>query len=331
MSRAVEVEIGGRRLSLTNLDKLMYPSGFTKAAVVDYYTRIAPALLPHLARRPITLKRYPEGSQGWFFYEKRCPAHRPPWIDTKRIEVKSGHIDFCLIGDVAGLAWLGNLACLEIHPYLYRVNAPRTPTMMVFDLDPGEPAALADSCRIALELKRLLGSQGLDCLVKVSGAKGLHLCVPLNDPRATFEQTKAYAHAAAIALEQRFPDRVTSVMAKSERGGKVFIDWSQNDFAKTTCSVYSLRAQPTPRVSAPVAWDEVERAAATGKTDPLLRDAPEVLELMPRRGDLFAPLETLHQRLPGSAPTTRASAVVLAAPPPRRGRPAPGRKGARRR
>jgi bifunctional non-homologous end joining protein LigD len=332
VSGGVEVEIGGRRLSLSNLDKPMYPSGFTKAQVIDYYTRVAPAMLPHLVERPITLKRYPNGSQGMFFYEKRCPAHRPRWIETERIVVKVGAIDFCIIEDVAALAWLGNIACLEIHAYLYKRGAPTVPTMMVFDLDPGAPAGLVDSARIALELKALLAAQGLESLVKFSGSKGLHVYVPLNHPRLSFERTKAYARAAAMALERRLPERVTSVMAKSERGGKVFIDWSQNDFAKTTCCVYSLRAQATPRVSAPVSWAEVERAASSGDAARLISEAPAVLEAVRRHGDAFATLETLRQRLPDSEPEARGPRTTI--PAPRRARPsprAPAKRGSGRR
>jgi bifunctional non-homologous end joining protein LigD len=315
MSASSELTIDNRRLTVTNLDKVMYPSGFTKAQVIDYYVRIAPAMLPHLAEHPITLKRYPDGAAGWFFYEKRCPVHRPDWVDTTAIRVKSGVIDFCFADDPATLAWLGNLASLELHTYLYRRADPSTPTMMVFDLDPGAPAGLLDSCRIGLELRGLLRAHGLEALAKASGSKGLHVHVPLNTPIG-FERTKAYARATALALERRLPEAVTSVMSKSERTGKVFIDWSQNDFAKTTCCVYSLRARERPVVSAPVTWEEIERAVASGDAEPLLRDAPAVLDLVRRRGDLFADLETLRQRLPDHAPD--AAPAARAPRPPRR-------------
>jgi bifunctional non-homologous end joining protein LigD len=299
MSSHVEVAIAGHRLSLSNLDKVLYPkTGFTKAQVIDYYLRIAPALLPHLERRPITLKRYPDGVEGMFFYEKRCPAHRPAWITTKRIAVKSGTIDFCLVEDASSLVWLANIACLEIHAYLYRAESSTTPTMMVFDLDPGEPAGLLDSCGIGLHLRRLLGAQGLECLAKASGSKGLHVYVPLNRP-VTFERTKSFARAVALAMEQRFPERVTSIMAKSERGGKVFIDWSQNDRAKTTCCAYSLRARERPTVSAPLRWSEIEAAVASGDAGALVFEADQVLRRVEKDGDLFASLERLKQNLPG--------------------------------
>jgi bifunctional non-homologous end joining protein LigD len=322
MSRAVEVGIGGKKLSLSNLDKVLYPeAGFTKANVIDYYTRIAPAMLTHLDERPITLKRYPNGSGGMFFYEKRCPVYRPSWIATSTIAVKNGSIDFCIVDSVAALAWLANLACLEIHTYLHRAGRPEVPTMLVFDLDPGEPAELLDSCRIALRLRELLSAQGLRSLAKTSGSKGLHLYVPLN-PRGrgapTFDDTKEYARAVALTMERSFPDEVTSVMAKSQRPGKVFIDWSQNDRAKTTCCVYSLRAQPRPTVSAPLAWTEIERAVARGSATGLVREAPEVLAMVEERGDPFAELETLAQRLP-LRPTASARVIV----PARTARPAP--------
>src|SRR4051812_23873323 len=288
MPKAVSVVIAGKTLSLSNLDKVMYPeAGFTKAQVIDYYTRIGPAMLPHLIGRPISLKRFPDGVDGMSFYEKRCPAHRPDWVGTCTIPVKHGEIAFCTVDGVETLAWLANIACLEIHAYLYKRTAPLVPTMMVFDLDPGAPASLIDSCHVGLLVRSLLEAQGLECLAKSSGSKGLHLYVPLNRP-ISFERTKAFARAVAVMLESRHPDHVTSVMAKSERGGKVFIDWSQNDAAKTTCCVYSLRARPRPTVSAPVTWAEVERAVRGGDPGGLLIEADDALARVARDGDGFA-------------------------------------------
>lgn len=333
MSKITEVSIAGHRLRLTNLDKMLYPeASFTKAQVVDYYVRISGAMLPHLADRPISLKRYPEGVNGFFFFEKRCPVHRPAWVATSTIAVKTGSIDFCVVEDAASLAWLGNLACLEIHTYLYRRQAPHVPTMMVFDLDPGAPAGLHDCCEIALVLRDLLQRHGLQSFIKTSGSKGLHLSVPLNQPNVTFEQTKAFAKAAAQAVATRIPERATPIMAKSERSGKIFIDWSQNDFAKTTCCVYSLRARSRPTVSSPLEWRQVERATPA-TADRLLLEAPAVLADVAAHGDRFAPVVTLRQSLP-TAPITAAD-LVSAAPQrrhpapdapvrPRRGRRAPG-------
>ncbi len=304
MPKAITVTIAGKQLSLSNLDKIMYPeAGFTKAQVIDYYTRIAPAMLPHLKDRPISLKRFPDGVDGMFFYEKRCPAHRPGWVGTCSIPVKHGEIAFCTVDGVETLAWLANIACLEIHAYLYKRTAPDVPTMMVFDLDPGEPATLLDSCQVGLHVRRLLAADGLECLAKSSGSKGLHLYVPLNTP-TTFKRTKSYARAVAIALEKRFPERVVSVMAKSERVGKIFIDWSQNDAAKTTCCVYSLRARARPTVSAPLSWPEIERAARSGDVSGLVREAGAVLASVEREGDAFAALESLKQKLPAADPAS---------------------------
>jgi len=316
---ATTVAIDGHRLTLTHLDKVLYPSGFVKAEVIDYYRRIAPLMLPHLHDRPITLKRYPNGSQGPFFYQKRSPPNAPSWLRTAHIATKHEPIDFCLIDDVAGLVWLANLACLEIHTYLYRATAPQVPTMLVLDLDPGAPATIIDCCTIALELRRLLAAQGLEALIKVSGSKGLHLMVPLNSP-TTFEHSKHIAHALAATMERLLPDLVTSTMAKSERIGKVFIDWSQNDASKTTCCVYSLRAQAQPTVSAPVGWELITRCAQRRDPAPLVVTAADLLARKDFSSDPLAELETRRQRLP--------AAVSPSAPAPEPG-PAPASRPAR--
>jgi bifunctional non-homologous end joining protein LigD len=297
----VAVQLAGKELVLSNLDKVLYPQpGFTKAQVIDYYLRVAPAMLPHLRRYPISLKRYPNGVDRGHFFEKRCPA-RPDWVATANVPVQGGSIDFCVVDNLHSLVWLANLACLEIHVYLAHGDTPDTPRMMVFDLDPGAPASLLECARVGVALRELLAHFSLESLVKVSGSKGLHVYVPLNRA-ATFEQTKGFARAVALLLERRHPDTVTSVMAKKERGGKVFIDWSQNDRSKTTVGVYSLRAREQPTVSAPVRWDEVAAAISAGDARGLTFDTEAVLARIDRLGDLFAPLLTTRQKLPEFAP-----------------------------
>jgi bifunctional non-homologous end joining protein LigD len=295
-----EVEIGGRRLGLSNLDKPLYPSGFTKAAVIDYYARVGPTMLTHLAGRPLTLKRYPNGSDGKFFYEKNCPSHRPDWVTT--IEVPSRRksektINYCMADELATLVWLANLAALELHPLLARGADIEVPTAMVFDLDPGPPAAMTECAVVALEIRQRLESLDLETFAKTSGSKGLQLYVPLNTP-TDYEETKPFAHSVARRLEKDLPSLVVERMDKERRQGKVLIDWSQNHPTKTTVGVYSLRARDRPTVSTPVSWTEVEEAAG-GMA--LGFEAGEVLERIERLGDLFAPVATLEQRLLGTA------------------------------
>ena len=300
MKTATPLSVGGRRLSLTNLEKVLYPSGFTKGQVIDYYVRVAPAMLPHLKGRAVTLKRYPGGSDEPFFYEKNCPAHRPPWVDTASVAGRSGNaaIDYCVIRDPATLVWAANLASLELHVTMARAAAPDRPTAMVFDLDPGPPAALPDCLRVGLRLRDLLAAIGLKCFPKTSGGKGLHVYVPLNTPGVTFDDTKSFARAVAEVFQRQSPKAVTAAMAKAGRAGKVFVDWSQNDRHKTTACAYSLRARDEPTVSTPVEWEEVERAAETRRGTPLVFTAEEVLARVARRGDLFAPVLALRQKLP---------------------------------
>ena len=290
--RRVEVEVEGRRLSLSNLDKVMYPAvGFTKGQVIDYYTRIAPVLLPHLRGRPLTLKRYPNGVEGQHFYEKRCPSHAPEWV---RAEEVMG-IRFCVCDDLSTLVWLANLADLELHPSLSLVAEAERPTVMAFDLDPGPPAGLAECCEVALILREALGRIGLECVVKTSGSKGLQVYVPLNHDDVDYDQgTKRLSNALARHLEGENPKLIVSRQKKELRRGKVLIDWSQNDEHKTTVSVYSLRARERPTVSTPLAWDEVE----AGDPSALVFEAADVLERVGERGDLFAPAVELEQRLP---------------------------------
>jgi bifunctional non-homologous end joining protein LigD len=303
-STGVDVEVGGRQLKLSNLDKVLYPeAGFTKGQVIDYYTRIAPVLVPHLTGRPLTLKRYPNGVDSQFFYEKNCPKHRPPWVATTPVYAgrKNELMDYCVADDLPTLVWMANLAALELHPSLSRAPEIQTPTMLVFDLDPGPPAALLECTRVALLLKEVLDELGLRSFAKTSGSKGLQIYAPLNTP-VTYDETKPFAHALAKLLEARHPAQVLSLMKKELRTGKVFIDWSQNDEHKTTVSIYSLRARPRPTVSTPVTWDEVADAADRGDAGDLVFEAPDVLERVADDGDLFAPVLELEQHLP-EAPT----------------------------
>jgi bifunctional non-homologous end joining protein LigD len=301
-SPTVEVEVDGRTLRLTNLDKVMYPAvGFTKGQVIDYYTRVAPAILPHLRERPLTLKRYPNGVDDKFFYEKQCPRHRPDWVRT--VPVWSRHnednIDFCVVDDLPTLVWLAQLACLELHTSMAHATDPEHPTMMVFDLDPGPGTDIVDCGRVAFWLREIFDHFGLESFPKTSGSKGLQVYVPLNTPGITYAPgTKTFARACAELLEKQHPDLVVSNMAKDLRKGKVLVDWSQNDEHKTTVCVYSLRAKERPTVSTPVTWDEVEDAVDADDADMLVFDAADVLERVEEHGDLFAPVVELQQELP---------------------------------
>ncbi len=297
-----QVEVDGRELKLTNLDKVLYPkAGFTKGEVVDYYAKVAPALVPHLAGRALTLRRFPEGvddSEAAFF-EKRCPKHRPEWVRTATVEAgpRAGKIDFCVCEDLPTLVWMAQLAALELHPSLSLAKTPNLPTVLVFDLDPGPPADILDCCRVGLRLRDLFDHFGLECLPKTSGSKGLQVYVPLNT-RVSYERTKPFARAIAQLLEKQTPDRVVSKMKKAERRGKVFVDWSQNHRRKTTIAVYSLRARERPTVSTPVGWDEVEGAIERDDASSLVFEAGDVLTRIDRHGDLFAPVLELKQKLP---------------------------------
>ena len=299
MAASVDVEVGGRHLKLSNLEKVLYPAtGFTKAEVIDYYTRIAPVLVPHMKGRPLTLKRYPNGVDGKFFYEKNCPSHRPEWVTTAAVYSRQNKADinFCVVEDVPTLVWAANLASLELHTSLARAEAIQEPTMLVFDLDPGAPATIKECCGVGLELRRMFSELGLQSFAKTSGSKGLQVYVPLNTP-VTYEATKPFALAVAQHLEQKDPRGVLSNMKKELRTGKVFVDWSQNDDHKTTVCVYSLRARERPTVSTPVSWDEVD-AHHRGKLKELAFTADQVLARVERDGDLFAPLLELKQALP---------------------------------
>jgi bifunctional non-homologous end joining protein LigD len=299
-SSTTTVEVEGHQLKLSNLDKVLYPGvGFTKGQVIDYYTRVAPVLLPHLRERPLTLKRYPNGVDAPFFYEKRCPKHRPDWVRTTAVWSKrnADNLDFCLADDLATLVWVANLASLELHTSLSRGADIDRPSMMVFDLDPGAPATIVECAQVGLWLRELLDDLGLESVAKTSGSKGLQVYVPLNTP-ATYGDTKPFSHALAQLLEQREPELVVSQMAKELRKGKVFIDWSQNDRVKTTVCVYSLRARDEPTVSTPVTWDEVEGVLRSRDPDELSFTSDEALERVAEHGDGFAPVLELQQELP---------------------------------
>ena len=298
MARTATVEVGGRQLRLSNLDKLMYPEpGFTKGQVIDYYTRIAPVLLPHLRDRPLTLKRYPDGVEGPYFYEKQCPSHRPDWVETAPIPARGRTIDFCLANDLPTLVWTANLADLELHTSLSLAREIERPTMMAFDLDPGPPATIVECTEVALWLRELFDELGLESFPKTSGSKGLQVYVPLNG-ETSYDATKPFAKALAELLERRHKELVVSSMRKDIRPGKVLIDWSQNDEHKTTVCVYSLRAKARPTVSTPLSWDEVEDVLDSGDPDTAVFDSDEVLERVDEHGDLFEPVLTLEQRLP---------------------------------
>jgi len=292
--------VDGRNLSLSNLDKVLYPqAGFTKGHVIDYYTRIAPAVLPHLRGRALTLKRYPNGVHQQYFYEKNCPSHAPDWVQRATIPIRTDGrtIDFCLAEDLPTLVWLANLADLELHTSLAKARDSKAPTILAFDLDPGEPATIVECSRVALELREVFSRLGLEGFPKTSGSKGMQVYVPLNTPH-TYRQTKGFALAVAQLLERRDPKLVVSEMAKEKRRGRVFVDWSQNDEHKTTVAAYSLRAKDRPTVSTPLDWDEVEAAAEAADPAVLEFDSDAVLARVAERGDLFAPVEELEQELP---------------------------------
>jgi bifunctional non-homologous end joining protein LigD len=298
MAKKTQVEVDGRHLELSNLDKIFYPEvGFTKAQVIDYYARVAPALLPHLKDRPVSLKRYPDGVTGSYFFEKQAPSHRPKWIETTPVESEDRRIDYCMINDLPALVWASNLANLELHTFLHRAPKIETPTMLAFDLDPGEGADILLCAQAGLWIRDLLEDLGVESFPKTSGSKGLQLYVPLNSP-TNYDQTKAFAHALAERLESEHPEQIVSKMQKSLRVGKVFVDWSQNDEHKTTVTVYSLRAKSRPTVSTPVTWEEVGAALQKGDPKQLVFESDEVLERMEKNGDLFEPVLKLKQKLP---------------------------------
>ena len=299
MAAKSQLEIDGRTVDVSNLDKVFYPkTGFTKGQVIDYYVKISPYLLPHLKGRPVTLKRYPNGVEGLFFYEKQIPPSHPEWVKTTNVKRKDGReINYCVFDSLPVLVWAANLADLELHTFLHRAPAIQTPTALAFDLDPGPPADIVLCCQVGLWLKELFEKLKLKSFAKTSGSKGLQVFVPLNRP-VNYEQTKAFAHAVAESLEREFPKIVVSRMQKNLRVGKILVDWSQNDPHKTTVCVYSLRAKDHPTVSTPVTWEEVVRALKKKSAQLLTFEAADVLKRVKNHGDLFAPVLSLKQQLP---------------------------------
>jgi len=291
---ALLVVTEGRELKITNWDKVLYPrTGFTKGDLVAYYARIAPVVLPHLRDRPLTLKRYPNGVDQAYFYEKQSPSHRPDWVQTVRI----GDINYTLAQDRPTLIWLANLADVELHTSLSLAARVERPTMMVFDLDPGAPAGIVECCEVGLVLHGLFEQLGLESLAKTSGSKGLQVYVPLNTP-VDYSATKPFAKRVAESLEQRMPELVVSRMTKKLRPGKVLVDWSQNDQHKTTANVYSLRARERPTVSTPVSWEEVAACREEGDNDLLTFEARALLARAEDQGDVFAAALSVKQQLP---------------------------------
>jgi bifunctional non-homologous end joining protein LigD len=293
-ANAVVAEVGGRQVKLSNLDKVLYPAaGFRKRDVIEYYARVASTVLPHLEGRALTLKRYPNGVDANYFYEKNAPSHRPEWVTTARV----GDIDYVVVDHEATLVWLANLADLELHTSLALASEPTRPTLVAFDLDPGPPATIVECCQVALLLQGMFAGLGLQAFAKTSGSKGMQVYVPLNDNEATFAQSKSFSKAVAELLAREEPGLVVARQTKSARAGKVLVDWSQNDESKTTVTVYSLRAMERPTVSTPVTWDEVRGARSP---EDLTFEARDVLRRVDEQGDPFAPVLSLVQKLPGA-------------------------------
>ena len=292
-SHALEVE--GRNVAVSNLDKPMFPSGFNKGQVIDYYIRVSDYLLPHLAGRPVTLNRFPDGVRGNHFYEKDAPKFTPKWVRTVPVPRRNGgrDIHYVVLDDLASLVWSANLANLELHPFLHRAPQIEQPTQLMFDLDPGPGADVLTCAEVAFLLKAKLESAGLQLLAKVSGSKGIQVVAPLNTA-VTYEASRAFAKSVAEDLARAHPDLVVSEMAKNLRPGKVLVDWSQNADFKTTVSVYSLRAKrDEPYVSMPVEWKELKTKSAAR-----LQFEPEAaLKRLKKTGDLFAPVLSLKQHI----------------------------------
>lgn len=293
-------EIAGKKLSLANLDKDIYPSyGFTKAQILDYYHRISPFILPHLKDRALTLKRYPNGVQEEYFFEKRCPSHRPSWVATAEVPQHDEEpITACLVNDLSTLMWVENLASIELHVPQARSGSPDIPDFMVFDLDPGDGADILNCAKVALILKDMLNEMKLASYVKTSGQKGLHVFVPLNNQETTFEDIKKFSKAVAEILQRNYPDMVTSKMAKEYRKEKVFINWSQNDPKKTMICVYSLRAREKPTVSCPLPWEELEETAARSRPEEFQFLHADAIMRAEKMRDLFQDVLTKKQKLP---------------------------------
>ncbi|MEM9039199.1 MAG: non-homologous end-joining DNA ligase [Actinomycetota bacterium] len=297
MSDAVEVEVDGRTVRLTNLDKPLYPTGFTKSEVVDYHARISPWAIPHLAGRCLTFRRFPDGSDQPGFFEKRCPTHRPDWVPVALGPGdRRGGIEYCRIEEPAAMVWAANLAAIELHAPMALSVDLEAPRAIVFDLDPGPTTSISDCCQVALAARSVLDAVGLSGWCKTSGSKGLQMYVPLNTPGTTHQGCADFALAVGQVLERQLSGRVTTIMAKDQRPGKVFVDWSQNAHHKTTIAPYSLRARPRPTVSTPVTWDEVQ-SCADGDAE-LVFEASDVLARVDELGDLFEEVLTVEQEMP---------------------------------
>ncbi|MGN6254075.1 MAG: non-homologous end-joining DNA ligase [Solirubrobacterales bacterium] len=303
MGETRQVDVEGKELRLTNLDKVLYSeAGFTKGEMVDYYARVGATMIPHLSGRAVTLRRFPEGVDDLdaAFFEKRCPKHRPKWVKTAKVLAgpRAGTIEFCVCDSLPTLIWMAQLAAIELHPSLSRSRAPKRPTVLAFDLDPGPPADVVDCCRVALRLRELLAQLDLECFAKTSGSKGMQLYVPLNT-KVTYEQTRPFGQAIAQIVAKQDPENILAKMGKkTDRSGKVLIDWYQNNERKTTICVYSLRARERPTCSTPVTWEEVEKAADSGDGNHLVFETTDVLKRIDDHGDLFAPVLELEQDLP---------------------------------
>jgi bifunctional non-homologous end joining protein LigD len=299
MPNKTTLEVEGKSVPVSNLQKIYYPKAkFTKGEVIAYYIRIAPLLLPHLESRPLTMKRYPNGVDAPFFYEKQCPKPRPPFVKTYSVarHHAAGSIQYCLLNNLPTLVWAANLGDLELHTFLSKAPHVHKPTQIVFDLDPGPPADAVQCAQVALWLREMFESLGLQIFVKSSGSKGMQVYVPLNTP-TTYRETSPFAKAVALTLEKAHPDLVVSDMKKALRRGKVLVDWSQNSETKTTVSVYSLRAREKPFVSMPLEWSEVEQCLKKKDASLTFFEAAEALKRVEKKGDLFAPVLTLKQNL----------------------------------
>ncbi|HYF25983.1 MAG TPA: non-homologous end-joining DNA ligase [Baekduia sp.] len=300
-----ELDIGGRRLAIRNLDRVVFPAtGTTKAQVLDYYVRIADVMLAHLRDRLLHLHRYPEGVEGPRFWQKDCPEHRPAWVVTTPVwsRDKQANIEFCVVDDLAVLLWAVNIGSLELHTSLHARDDLHRPTTIAFDLDPGEGTDILACAEVALLLRDLLGGVGLEAFPKTSGSKGLQVYVPLNDPDVTYAQTKPLSRAIATSLEEHQPQRIVSRMAKALRRGKVLIDWSQNTEHKSMVCAYSVRAKARPTVSTPVRWAEVEAALDAADPAALAFEMDDVVHRVAEHGDLFAPVLAAPQQLPAGSP-----------------------------
>ncbi len=297
---AIHVDVGGRLVRITTPERILWPNGATKAAMLEYYAAVASAMLPHVARRPVSLRRFPEGVLGNTWYQTRCGQNHPEYVTTRVLEVPGGRPqDYCVLHDAAGILWAANRATIEFHPLLMREDDVDTPTMVVFDLDPGEGAGMLGCARVSLVLRDTLEGIGLRAFVKTSGSVGIHVVVPLNSP-TTFDATKAFARAVATTIRRAIPELVVDQQARHLRAGKVLVDWLQNDWRRSTVAAYSLRAAAAPSVSMPLPWSEIEDAVARGSEQRLWFSPERALEHLERDGDAFADVQTLAQDLPGA-------------------------------